>query len=80
MSVIRKKATPLSGTQDLQPGDQLEALWNRESDGLVMSTGDADLSFKKGDVMVFIQSCPNNWVRVELQGKVGVVPGLGSLG
>lgn len=41
--------------------------------GLMMSSGDADLSFHKFDRMVLLETCPNNWIRVELNGKCGVV-------
>lgn len=58
----------------LKAPDFLEALYDYSSTNLVMSNGDKDLSFQKGDLMTFLENCPNDWLRVERKGVKGVIP------
>jgi len=54
----------------------LEGKFDYTSNGIVMSNGDKDLSFRKYDKMLLVEQCPNQWVKVKLisTGEVGVVP------
>lgn len=55
-------------------GTAMEALWSYRASGMSMSSGDVDLSFQKKDRMILLDRCPNDWLRVQLRGKIGVVP------
>lgn len=54
----------------------LEGKFDYTSNGIVMSNGDKDLSFRKYDKMILLEKCPNQWIKVKLlaTGEVGVVP------
>jgi hypothetical protein len=52
----------------------LEAIYDYETTDTTMSTGDKDLSFKKGDLFKLVGPCPRDWLKVELDGSVGVIP------
>eukprot|EP01117_Protostelium_nocturnum_P009844 TRINITY_DN3510_c0_g1_i1.p1 TRINITY_DN3510_c0_g1~~TRINITY_DN3510_c0_g1_i1.p1 ORF type:complete len:948 (+),score=371.20 TRINITY_DN3510_c0_g1_i1:310-3153(+) len=51
-------------------------LWDYNSSGTTMSSGDVDISFKKGDIMRILETCPNSWLKVQhlSTGEVGVIP------
>lgn len=63
-----------NGPINLQPGDLITFFWDYEAKGTIMSTGDIDLSFKKNDKALVIALCPNDWIRVEYNSQIGVVP------
>jgi len=39
-----------------------------------MSSGDKDLSFKKHDLFTLLEHTTNNWLRVQINGVIGVIP------
>lgn len=53
-TVEHNKWTPLDSVTatSLLPGDLVEALWQRESKGIALSSGDMDLPLKKGARML----------------------------
>jgi RasGEF domain/RasGEF N-terminal motif len=59
----------------LGPLRYVQALYRYAPSGSVMSTGDIDIGFSKGDVMLVLTELPTDWLRVQhdLNG-VGVVP------
>lgn len=56
------------------PVEVVEALWSYKASGVLMSSGDMDISFSKKDRMLVLQH-HQGWIRVQLRGKIGVVGG-----
>lgn len=54
--------------------EYVEALWDYNAVGLSMSNGDTDISFRKMDRMILLETCPNSWIRVDHNGIRGVIP------
>eukprot|EP01118_Nematostelium_gracile_P001895 TRINITY_DN11961_c0_g1_i1.p1 TRINITY_DN11961_c0_g1~~TRINITY_DN11961_c0_g1_i1.p1 ORF type:complete len:349 (-),score=49.38 TRINITY_DN11961_c0_g1_i1:36-1082(-) len=52
----------------------VEAIYDYTSKNSIMSSGDIDLSFEKHQLMRLLENTTDKWVRVEFNGKIGVVP------
>lgn len=58
----------------IYPGDLIVLQWDYMSAGLRSSTGDVDLTVKKGDKCIVVALCPNDWIRVYFNNELGVIP------
>lgn len=56
------------------PAAKAVALYNYTSGGHVMSSGDRDLSIKKGQICTIVGPPIKGWIKVEVNGEQGMVP------
>jgi uncharacterized protein YgiM (DUF1202 family) len=70
----RKKKKKMSFEQSIEAEHFVLARWDYVAKGIKMSSGDVDLSFKKGQRMKVLAICPNEWLRVEFNENTGVIP------
>eukprot|EP01119_Soliformovum_irregulare_P011552 TRINITY_DN290_c2_g1_i5.p1 TRINITY_DN290_c2_g1~~TRINITY_DN290_c2_g1_i5.p1 ORF type:complete len:322 (-),score=97.84 TRINITY_DN290_c2_g1_i5:964-1929(-) len=54
--------------------EYLEAIFDYTSTNTIMSSGDVDLSFKKFDLFIFLERASDEWIRVDFNKTIGVVP------